>query len=67
MNNPPPAKVLPLDAVGRLQRAAQTPLIPEAPEPDLWRRREIEKATQIVKYLYPQFFRQEIPHETETQ
>lgn len=54
----PPANVLPRDAAKLLRQAAQTPLVPNAPEPDLLRRVAIDKATQQIKRKYPQFFKE---------
>jgi hypothetical protein len=58
VKNPPPANVLPSDAAKLLRQAAQTPLVPNAPEPDLPRRVAMEKATQQIKRKYPQFFKE---------
>jgi hypothetical protein len=64
MKNPPPANVLPPEAALLLQQAAQTPITRDDP---LARVKALEKATERVKRQYPQFFQQEIYHETETQ
>ena len=58
MKNLPPTNVLPSDAAKLLRQAAQTQLVPNAPEPDLLRRVAIEKATQQIKRKYPQFFKE---------
>ena len=50
------AKVLPRDAVVLLQTAAQTPLVPYAPEPDLWRRAAIDQVTLQIRRTYPNLF-----------
>lgn len=54
----PLANVLPSDAAKLLRQAAQTPLVPNAPEPDLLRRVAVDKATQQIKRKYPQFFKE---------
>ena len=53
MKNPPPAKLLPLEAAKLLQQAAQTPITRADP---LARVKAIEKAIERVKREYPQFF-----------
>ena len=52
----PFATVLPRDAALLLQLAAQTPLVPYTPEPDLWRRAAIDQVILQVKRIYPTFF-----------
>ena len=49
--------VLPLEAQQILVRASMTPITPTDP---LARVKAIEKATQRVKDLYPQYFRKDI-------
>lgn len=52
--------VLPLEAQQILIRASMTPITPTDP---LARVKAIEKATQRVKDLYPQYFRKELNRE----
>lgn len=49
------AKVLPLDAARLLQKAAQTPIPAHDP---LARVKAIDKATALVKRMYPKYFRE---------
>ena len=50
------SRLLPLDAVQELQKAARTE--PSAADP-LRRQKAIEKATQRIKAKYPQFFKEQ--------
>lgn len=62
MKRPPPlVKLLPESAARQLQEAALTPI---PPGDRLARLKALEKATERVKAQHPQFFKQEIHHES---